>query len=74
MKRTGKRGEGSIAPMVEAIERLRSVEDERTDLVRAEFVETRLAKRIFQLCRRALLSCDAATLRAAAARCRAARR
>lgn len=51
----GTRSDTSLAPMVEAIERLRRVEDERADLERAPFVLTRLAKRIFALCRRAFL-------------------
>lgn len=52
---TGGRTESSLVSMVEAIERLRRVEDARAEQARAPFVETRLAKRIFQLCRRSFL-------------------
>jgi hypothetical protein len=52
---TGGRDESSLVPMVAAIERLRRVEDERAEQARAPFVETRLAKRIFALCRKAFL-------------------
>jgi len=52
---TGGRTESALEPMVEAIQRLRRIEEERAEQTRASFVETRLAKRIFQLCRRAFL-------------------
>ncbi len=52
---TGGRDESSLVSMVEAIERLRKIEDARAEQTRAPFVETRLAKRIFLLCRRSFL-------------------
>ncbi|WP_198529878.1 ATP-binding protein [Geminisphaera colitermitum] len=52
---TGGRTETALAPMVEAIQRLRKIEDQRAAIVQSAFVETRLAKRIFDLCRRALI-------------------
>lgn len=52
---TGGRAESALVSMVEAIERLRRVEEARSEQVSAGFVETRLAKRIFQHCRRAFL-------------------
>jgi hypothetical protein len=52
---TGGRDETSVAPMIDALARLRNIEDGRADLVHHRFVETRLATRILDLCRRALV-------------------
>ncbi len=50
---TGGRDESALVPMVAAIQRIRRLEDARAEQTRAPFVETRLAKRIHQVCRRA---------------------
>lgn len=50
---TGGRDESSLVPMVAAIQRIRRLEDARAEQTRAPFIETRLSRRIHQVCRRA---------------------
>lgn len=52
---TGRREADQLGNLVRAIERLRKVEEARGEQVETGFIETAIARRVFQACRRAFL-------------------
>lgn len=52
---TGGREASQLKNMVEAIESLRRIEEQRAELVDAGYIHTSVAKRVWRVCRRALL-------------------